>query len=79
MGNLWLKSELTLSDFNQLYIYWLNVNRYDVSLPFYLDRDRALYRQMGLGRTPDLVSLHVVEIYATAQVVGRGRDAVGPG
>ena len=79
MGNLWLKSELTPPIFNQLYIYWLNMNRYDVSLPFYLDRDRALYQQMGLGRTPDLVSLRIVEHYATFQVMGRGRDAVGPG
>ena len=55
------------------------MNRYDVSLPFYLDREGTLYRQMGLGRTPDLVSLRVVELYATLQVVGRGRDPVGPG
>ena len=55
------------------------MNRYDVSLPLYLDREGALYRQMSLGRTPDLVSLRVVEMYATVQAVGKGRDAVGPG
>ena len=55
------------------------MNRYDISLPFYLDQDRALYWQMGLGRGPDLVALKVVKGYATLQVVGRGRDTVGPG
>ena len=55
------------------------MNRYDISLPFYLDQDRALYWQMDLGRTPDLVALRGVHVYATLEAVGGGRDAVGPG
>ena len=65
--------------FYLLRIYCLNVYRYDISLPFYLDRDRALYWQMGLGRTPEYASIPVVEVYATLQLVGKGRDPFGPG
>ena len=62
-----------------MFFFTKSITRYDVSLPLYLSGDRALYRQMGLGMTPNLVSLTVVELYAAETMIGEEMDAFEPG